>query len=111
MNFTHQDELRLWWQHLPAAVRSRIWPGLLATLAVLGLVLAFHQVVRGAVEQGDLRRAASAARAEAAWRCAVLRGPLPRDSCLAQADAAQHIEPSLQARNASTAATVAWTNR
>jgi hypothetical protein len=66
------------------AMRASVWPGTLAALAIVGLLLAFHQVVRGAVEQGELRRKATAMQAEAVWRCNALRGPLGRDDCLLQ---------------------------
>jgi len=81
---TRPDLARLlrWWQQQPQAWRSQVWPGLLAVLAVLGLVLAFHGVVRGAVAQGELRRAATAAQTEAAWRCNTLGGVLRREACL-----------------------------
>jgi hypothetical protein len=61
------------------------WPGILAALAIVGLLAAFHQVVRGAVQQGELRRIATAVHAEAAWRCNALRGLHVRDNCLVEA--------------------------
>jgi hypothetical protein len=60
-------------------------PRILAALAAVGLLVAFHQVVRGAVQQGELRRLASAVHAEAVWHCNALRGSHMRDSCLLQA--------------------------
>ena len=50
-----QRELQLWWYGLPAGVRSPVWPGILVTLIIVGLLLAFHQVVSGAVQQSELR--------------------------------------------------------
>lgn len=76
--------LSLWWQRLPAGVRSPLWLGTLATLVIVGMLLAFHQVVSGAVEQGEMRRKASAMDVEVNWRC----GPRASDSCLQQLKAA-----------------------
>ena len=64
------------WTHLPA------WPGVALILVSCGLVVAFHQVVRGAVEQGDTRRKGAATHAEAVWRCKALQGPRLRVECL-----------------------------
>jgi hypothetical protein len=50
-----QRALRLWWYGLPAWARSPVWPALLATLTILGLLLSFHQVVHQAVQQSELR--------------------------------------------------------
>jgi hypothetical protein len=56
----------------------------LATLAMLGLLLAFHQVVLGAVHQGEMRRKATAMQTEAAWRCKVLPATRLQEGCLLQ---------------------------
>jgi len=69
-------------------VRSPAWPGIVLTLAIVGLVVAFHQVVSGAVQQGELRRKAVAAHAEAAWRCRALRGAKMRVDCLLRLNSA-----------------------
>ena len=50
-------------------LRGMLWPGILAALAGLGLLLAFYQVVRGAVDQAALRRQVVAHQADAIWRC------------------------------------------
>jgi len=68
----------------PDALRLPLGQTILATLAGLGLLLAFHQVVLGAVQQGDLRRKATAIQAEAAWRCNALSGARSREICLMQ---------------------------
>ena len=57
-----------------SATRSRgprvaVWSGILAALAGLGLLLAFYQVVRGAVDQAALRRQSVVLQADATWRC------------------------------------------
>jgi hypothetical protein len=73
-----------WWMQLPAPVRSPAWPYTLASLMVLFLLLAFHQVVRDAVRQGELLRATSASMSQATWRCGALPGLRARENCLAQ---------------------------
>jgi hypothetical protein len=50
------------------SIHARLWSGVLAGFAIVWLLLAFHDVVSAAVQQGALRRAASAEQAEAAWR-------------------------------------------
>jgi hypothetical protein len=50
------------------SVHARLWLAVLAGFAIVWLLLAFHDVVSAAVQQGALRRAASAEQAEAAWR-------------------------------------------
>jgi hypothetical protein len=66
-----------------------MWSGLLATLTSAGLLLTFHQVVDGAVKQGERRREATATRTEAVWRCNALPGDHKRRDCLAALTAAQ----------------------
>jgi hypothetical protein len=78
---------------------SPVWLGILATIAIVGLLLAFHHVVRGAVQQGELRRKATATHAEAAWRCNILRA---LDSCLVQQSAVPQDGAPLQARSVAT---------
>ena len=64
-----------------AALRTTVWPGLLAALAALaalaciGLLSAFHQVVQGGVDQAALRQQTSALPADADWRCRVAPAP------------------------------------
>jgi hypothetical protein len=98
-----------WWMDLPEAVRSPAWPTAIAALIVVFLLLAFHQVVRDAVRQGELLRMATATHSEAAWRCSSLRGLRMRESCLAQMNAAPNEETPL--RNTATVATVAQLGR
>lgn len=59
----------------------------LAALALLALLLTFHEVVRGAVRQGEQRRATVAAHELASWRCTTLRTTRLRDDCRAALDA------------------------
>ena len=51
------------------ALRAAVWSGILAALAVLGLLLAFYQVVLDVVDQAALRRQAMALHADTTWRC------------------------------------------
>ena len=62
--------------------RVAVWPAILAALAGLGLLLAFYQVVRGAVDQAALRRQAVAVQADASWRCQWLPGHGASQHCL-----------------------------
>ena len=72
-------------QHVLRWLRQR-WVALLAGAAALALLLAFHQVVTGAVLQAESRRNASAAHADARWRCQALDGVHQREACLAQSN-------------------------
>ena len=78
------SNLKQWWHALPIGLGSLIWSGLVTTLIILGMLLAFHQVVIDAVQQSELRHQAIALEAEASWRCNTLRGPSAVGSCLAQ---------------------------
>jgi hypothetical protein len=59
----------------------------LALLAILALLVAFVQVARQGVRQGEMRRVAMAARSDATWRCNVTIDRLERERCLRQLDA------------------------
>ena len=80
-------------------VRAPVWPGIVAMLGIIGLLLTFHQVVLGAVQQGELRRQATATHAEATWRCNALQGLRASDTCLMQLNAAAPGYAMLQAAN------------
>lgn len=69
-------------------MRSAAWPGIVMTLVIIGLVLAFDQVVSGAVEWGETRVKATAMQAEAAWRCKALQIPGVRVDCLLRLNSA-----------------------
>lgn len=94
-----QHELQRLWHRLPAGVHSPAWPVILATLIILGMLLAFHQVVRGAVQQSELRHKTAAMHAEVTWRCKILRDLSESESCLSQLNAADHSDAMLHARN------------
>jgi hypothetical protein len=60
-------------------VRALHWS--LAALATLGLLLSLILVVQNIVRQAGLRHAATAAQADALWRCNSLPGRDARDDC------------------------------
>jgi hypothetical protein len=64
---------------------SPAWTRLAVALTSLALLAAFHHVVRAGVQQGETRRKAVAVRADAEWRCKVLRAPRALD-CLLRLD-------------------------
>lgn len=95
-------EFPAWQQGLQWAwdgVRSPWASGLLATVVIFGLLLAFHDVVSGAVQQSELRNKAIAAHVTATLRCNSLRDPRTRDSCLLQLETASSAEGLLAGRN------------
>ena len=65
-------------------MQSPAWLGIIVTLTIVGLLTAFHQVVRGAVQQGEARRQVAATRADAVWRCKALPHPRVHSDCLPQ---------------------------
>lgn len=78
------DDVRPVPNHAPGGARAGWRLPVLALLAPLGLLVAFHHVVEEAAEQAVLRRQAVAAHAEAAWRCRDLRPTPARAACLAR---------------------------
>ncbi len=74
----------------------------LASLSILGMLLAFHAVMRGAVQRAESRQQALAAHAEATWQCKALRGPRARGSCLSLLNAAAPAVVVAQALNLET---------
>jgi hypothetical protein len=65
-----------WWKTVSA------WT--LACLTMLGMLLAFHAVMRGAVQQAEARQQTLASHAEATWRCKNLSGLRAGGTCLSQ---------------------------
>ena len=61
-----------------------VWPALGGVLLLLGLLFVFQRVVAEGVVQGELRRSATAARADGLWRCRLISGVDERRLCLAQ---------------------------
>lgn len=104
MRNTTSTEFPAWQQGLQwawDAVCSPWVSGLLATLVIFSMLLAFHDVVSGAVQQSELRNKAIAAHVTATLRCNSLRDPGARDSCLLQLDAAASADGLLAAQNPS----------
>lgn len=102
MRNTTSTEFPAWQRGLQWAWDSVCSPwvsGLLATLVILGMLLAFHDVVSGAVQQGELRNKAIAVHVTATLRCNSLRDSNARDSCLLQLDTAATAEGELAAQS------------
>ena len=70
-----------WWGGALNLLSHPACPAVAAALLLFGLLFAFHQVVSGAVEQGNQRRMTTAAQADGAWRCRVLHGSVLRTAC------------------------------
>ena len=79
-----------WWQRLWIARHPPTWPAAVAASMVLGLLLAFQQVVAQGVDQAAQRHKVTAVQVDRTWRCKLLPRPADRDHCLARigADAA-----------------------
>lgn len=92
---TWYQNLVFWWHGLRLGWLSPIWPGAAALVAIFGLLLAFHQVVLGAVERGELARKATALHAQASWRCNSMLGQEARESCLLQLNMQAKGNPAL----------------
>lgn len=84
----HQTQRQSRSSGLRDTVLPPLWLGLLASLMIVGMLLTFHQIVHGAVQQGELRHKAKAAYAEASWRCSMLQRQGAADTCKAQLKAA-----------------------
>ena len=69
---------------MATGLHTPVWSTLLGSLIIVGMLLAFHQVVHGAVQQGELRNKSNALHAEATWRCKILPGRDASDGCLLQ---------------------------
>lgn len=66
----------------PAGWRLAPGPALVALVVFVSLLLAFYQVVSGAVQQAEARRQAAAVEADATWRCNSQSAAPQRMSCL-----------------------------
>jgi hypothetical protein len=62
------------------------WTPAAAAAAVLALLLAFEQVVRHVVQQGEVRRRADAVYADGLWRCNALNQRQLRAACMTRLD-------------------------
>lgn len=81
------DLLRDEHHRLPDQPRSPGLPLIGAILALLAMLLVFHYVVRGSLQQSELRHKAVAVHAQAIWRCNNLQGREVSGTCLVQASA------------------------
>jgi hypothetical protein len=70
------------WRLLSALLSSQTMLVVLATLSTVVHMLAFHQIVLGAVEQGKLLQQARNLQSEAVFLCKSLRSATARDQCL-----------------------------
>ena len=59
---------------------TRLWIGL-AVISIIALLVGFERVVQQGVRQGELSRAATLTRSNAAWHCSTLRGRQAGDDC------------------------------
>lgn len=73
--------------HLSHEGRWPGWPLMMAVVVLLAMLLVFHYVVRGSLQQSELRHKAAAVHAEAIWRCNNLKGREVSGHCLLQASA------------------------
>lgn len=84
---------------LAGGSRSPGWPLVAATLALLGMLLVFHYVVRESLRQSELRHKEMALKAEAIWRCNNLQGRELSRTCLLQVNAEARKAALLHAQN------------
>lgn len=82
-----QFDLLCGWPRFLDLLRSQLTLAVLAILISLSLMLAFHQVVLGAVAQGEFRQQVRSQQSEEFWRCNSLRVLAERDNCLRQFNA------------------------
>lgn len=80
--------VRAGWQRVGFSTRRPAPLAMVAALAILGLLLTFHQVVQGAVHRAELRRAAAVQHAQALRRCQALPEATRRTDCLLALNAA-----------------------
>jgi len=70
-----------WWRAVLNLLSHPASPAVLAALMLFGLLFAFHQVVSGAVEQGQQRRMITAVQAQIEWRCRIRADSGHRAAC------------------------------
>lgn len=91
-----QFDLLCGWPRFLDMLRSQLTLAVLAILIILSLMLVFHQVVLGAVAQGEFRQQARNQQSKEFWRCNSLRVPGERDNCLRQLNATVSAGTSMQ---------------
>jgi hypothetical protein len=77
-----------WWSGPSTEKRYPVLLGVAGVLLIVGMLLAFVQVVSGAVQQGAARRVATAAQLASNAACTAMRGPSAQSACRAQLAAA-----------------------
>ena len=77
-----------WWSGPSTQERHHVLLGTVGAVVIVGMLLAFAQVLSGAVEQGAARRAATAAQLASTAACTAMRGPRAQDACRVQLAAA-----------------------
>lgn len=88
------------------------WLGGVLALLLFGLLGLFHQVVRSAMQQGELRREATALQTAALFRCKALHERRARESCLLRLNATPPPDiATLRAQNALTIAALEQLSR
>lgn len=85
---TRRSQAKPWWSGPSTTERSPVWLGAVGTVLILGMLLAFSQVVSGVVEQGKARRVANVAQLTATAACTAMRGSSAQDACRVQVAAA-----------------------
>lgn len=82
---------RTWWRQLPRGWHSPIWPAAAAMVTTLILLVSFHRVVSGVVEQAALRRQIALVSVEDELPCNLLGDERARAHChlLVRADTAR----------------------
>ena len=86
------------WRQLPRVQRVSVWQGAAVSLVVLVLLVAFHQVVSGVVEQAALQRKILARTTTETLRCKTLPGQPARAHCLSQVFTRVAPDPAAPAR-------------
>lgn len=84
--------------HPPMRNRARGWPLVMTILALMGLLLVFHYVVRGSLQHKELRQKAEALHARALWRCNELQDHVVSGICLSRVNAEARKMALLQPR-------------
>lgn len=77
--------------HRVARRPGQAWPSWVpvaaAVVALVGLLVAFQQVVQQLADHGQARQQATAAQSESVWRCHALPSRELRDSCMHELNA------------------------
>lgn len=77
-----------WWSGPSTQERTHVLLVAAGALLIVGMLLAFAQVVNGAVEQGAALRVATAAQLASAAACTAMRSPSAQGACRIEAGAA-----------------------